>query len=72
MAKLKKTKTIAPRLANGDSRIPWGGRLPEDIKEGLRAIAIDENKSVSWVMEEVVIDYFHMRRPKYIKTKEKK
>lgn len=60
-----KTRIVAPRLANGDSRVPFGHGLPEEIKEGLRSIARRENKSMSWVMEEVIIDYFSLRRPKY-------
>lgn len=56
---------IAPRLANGDSRVPFGHGLPEAIKEGIRTIAGKENKSMSWVMEEVIIDYFGLRKPRY-------
>lgn len=56
---------IAPRLANGDRRVGFGHGLPEEIKEGLRAIAERENKSMSWVMEEVVYDYFGMKRPQF-------
>jgi len=58
-------KHIAPRLASGDSRVGFGHGLPEAIKEGLRRIAERENKSMSWVMEEVIIDYFNLRRPRY-------
>lgn len=68
MAKEKKTRTIAPRLANGDSRVPFSHGLPDYIKEGLRAIAAHENKSMSWAMEEVIIDYFGLKRPKYKKV----
>lgn len=60
-------KTIAPRLSNGDSRLGIGHRLPANIKDGLRAIAARENKSVSWVIEEVIIAYFGMRTPRYRK-----
>jgi hypothetical protein len=63
------SKMIAPRLANGDSRISIGHCLPEHVKDGLRAIAIHENKSVSWVLEEVIISYFGLRAPKYKKRK---
>jgi hypothetical protein len=66
-----KTKKIAPRLANGESRVPFGHGLPDYIKEGIRAIAAHENKSMSWVMEEVIIDYFGMKRPKYLKRSDK-
>jgi hypothetical protein len=62
---MRKRRIIAPRLANGDSRVPFGHGLPEDIKDGIRAIARKENKSMSWVIEEVIIDYFNLRRPKY-------
>lgn len=48
------------------------GRLPEDIKEGLRAIARMEGKSMSWVKEEIIIEFFKLRGhrvrlPKYKK-----
>lgn len=61
----KSARTIAPRLADGRSRVTDYGRLPEDIKEGLRKIARMERKSMSWVKEEVIIRYFKMRRPEY-------
>lgn len=64
--KEKKTRTIAPRLKSGDIRAEIHNRLPPEIKAGLRLIAEKERKSVSWVLEEVVIDYFSMRRPKYV------
>lgn len=64
-----KHKQIAPRLASGDSREAFGHGLPAEVKEGLRAIARREGKSMSWVMEEVIIDYFNLRRPKYVKPK---
>jgi len=60
-------KHIAPRLANGKSREAWGGRLPEAIKYGLYQIARREGKSVSWVMEEVIIQFFGLNQPRYIK-----
>jgi hypothetical protein len=59
------SRQIAPRLANGDSRVSFGHGLPESIKNGLRSIARRERKSMSWVMEEVIIDYFKLARPKY-------
>lgn len=58
-------RQIAPRLANGDPRERLYGRLPADIKYGLRRIARHENKSMTWVIEEVIIDYFRLDRPKY-------
>lgn len=63
------TVKIAPRLANGDSRVGFGHGLPESVKEGLRAIARREGKSMSWVMEEVIIDYFGLKRPQYKKAR---
>jgi len=65
--KARRPRQIAPRLANGHSRIQWGGRLPDYVKDGLRKIARSENKSMSWVMEEVVIEFFDLARPKYAK-----
>jgi len=62
-------KQIAPRLFNGDSRVSFGHGLPEHIKDGLRHIAAKENKSMSWVMEEVIIDYFNLKRPRYKERK---
>ena len=62
---MAKKFTIAPKLANGDSRVRDYGRLPEEIKEGLRAIARHERKSMSWIKEEIIIDYFNLRKPKY-------
>ena len=66
-----KPRTIAPRLFNGDSRVGIGHGLPPEIKEGIKRIAASENKSVSWVLEVIIIDYFGMRRPKYIERKKK-
>jgi hypothetical protein len=59
----------APRLANGDSRVKDYGRLPSDVKEGLRDIARMEGKSMSWVKEEVILQFFGLKRPKYVKPK---
>lgn len=62
-------RTISPRLANGENRLSIGHRLPPDIKHGLFSIARKENKSVGWVLEEVIIDYFSLRGPKYVLPK---
>lgn len=66
---IKKKRQIAPRLASGLSRVGIGHGLPEEIKEGLRLIAQRKNKSVSWVLEEVIIDWFRLPKPEYIKPK---
>lgn len=63
-----KHKQIAPRLSIGKPRVSFGGRLPNQIKEGLRAIARDENKSMSWVMEETIIRFFKLKAPSYKET----
>jgi hypothetical protein len=55
----------APRLASGKMRVRLYGRLPDSVKEGLRGIALAEGKSMSWVIEEVLIDYFVLDVPKY-------
>jgi hypothetical protein len=55
----------APRLVSGETRVRLGNRLPPDIKEGLREIARLEGKSMSWVVEEVIIRYFRLPRPRY-------
>jgi hypothetical protein len=65
-------RQIAPRLASGRSRVPFGHGLPDAIKDGIRAIATHERKSMSWVMEEAIIDYFGLRPPKYKKAKKKR
>lgn len=67
--KIKKSRIIAPRLASGDRRESIGHGLPPDIKAGVRHIAASENKSVSWVLEQVIIKYFGLRTPKYIERK---
>jgi hypothetical protein len=72
MARFKvehRPRIIAPRLANGEKRVGFGHGLPPHIKEGLRRIAAKENKSMSWVMETVIIDYFSLRPPQYIPKK---
>lgn len=71
MAKTHVPRIIAPRLFGGVKRENYGGRLPPHVKDGLRLIAKQENKSMSWVMEEVIIRYFKMRTPKYIKKVDK-
>lgn len=62
-------KMIAPRLASGEKRIGFCHGLPPVVKEGIRRIADRENKSMSWVMEEVVIAFFHFRAPQYTPRK---
>lgn len=63
---------IAPRLANGDKRETLGHGLPPHIKDGLRNIARSENKSLSWVLEQIIIEYFGFKQPEYIARKNDK
>jgi predicted transcriptional regulator len=65
----RRTRTISPRLASGDSRLIISHRLPDEVKEGLRSIADYENKSMGWVLEQCILDYFNLKRPKYKKGK---
>jgi predicted transcriptional regulator len=58
-------KQIAPRLLDKESRDSYTGGLPPEVKEGLYAIARKECKSVSWVLEQLIIDYFGLKKPKY-------
>lgn len=66
---MRKTRIIAPRLFSGDRRESIGHGLPPEVKAGLKSIARSENKSVSWVLEEIIIEYFGFKRPKYIERK---
>ncbi len=66
----KKTKQIALRLVHGE-RVRDYGRLPEDIKEGLRDIATLEGKSMSWVKEQCIIRFFKLDKPEYIPRKKR-
>jgi hypothetical protein len=65
----KNKRTISPRLADGASRVNIYHRLPDEIKEGLRAIAHEEKESVGWVLEQVIIRYFKFDKPEYKKVK---
>jgi hypothetical protein len=70
MGQMKYTKTIAPRLYSGECRDTYSGGLPPHIREGLRKIAKDERQSVSWVLEQIIIDHFpNLRKPRYVERK---
>lgn len=64
-------RKIAPRLASGDSRESLGHGLPPAIKEGLKRIAAQQGRSLSWILEEIIIDHFKLRRPVYMPPKPK-
>ena len=61
MPQQKSRRRIAPRLASGDRRIPFGHGLPEAIKDGLREIARMENQSMAWVLEQLIVDWLCSR-----------
>jgi hypothetical protein len=67
--KMNRRKQICPRLYKG---IREGNfhRLPYEIKRSLMNIARDENKSMSWVLEQVIIDYFQLDVPRYKKIED--
>lgn len=67
---IKKSKEISPRLIHG-WRDGISHRLPHYVKEGLKDIARMENKSVGWVLEEIIIKFFGFKRPQY-KTRKKR
>lgn len=52
-------KRIAPRLANGDKRASIGHGLPPHIKRGLALRAYRERQSVSWLLEQLIVDSFN-------------
>jgi hypothetical protein len=66
---MKQPIQFAPRLLSGYTRVRVYAAWPEDIKEGLRAIARMERKSMNWVIEQVIIRYFRLQKPEYVKTK---
>ena len=69
--KVHKVREICPRLSSG-GRTGNFHRLPEEVKSSLMGIARDENKSMSWVLEQVIIDYFQLDLPRYKKLEEDK
>ena len=61
---------IAPRLASGLSRDSLGHKLPPHIKRGLHLIAARENKSVSWVIEQIIYAHFGFTPPRFVGTRD--
>lgn len=62
----KKNKTTQYNLLlQYGTRLDNHHYLPEGIKEGLKEIARSERKSVSRILEEALIDYFGLKKPKY-------
>lgn len=60
----------APLLKYG-IRVSFGSRLDPLVKAGLRAIAREEGKSMSWVVEETIIRYFKVKHCLYKETKKR-
>jgi hypothetical protein len=67
-----KTKTIAPRLLSGKVRQHWGGGLPPEVKREIRRMAVERRESVSWMMEQIILEYFGIKVPEYITRKPRK
>lgn len=55
--RLVKHRRIAPRLASGERRESAGNSIPPILKYALRVIATQENRSLSWVIEQILIDW---------------
>ena len=64
--KFRRPRRIAPRLANGESRDGLGSRLAPEVKRGLQMRAVAENKSMSWIIEEMLVARLHLKRPEYV------
>jgi hypothetical protein len=50
-------RRIAPRLTSGERREPSGNAMPPLLKFALRVIAEQENRSLSWVIETILLDW---------------
>lgn len=61
----KKTRTYAPSLERGYRKLNVWLRLAPSVRYGLEQIAKQEKKSINWVLEEVIVYYFHLEEPKY-------
>lgn len=61
LGRLKRAMKIKsqPRLKHG-ARLPKGASLHPAVKHGLESIARKERRSVSWVIHEIVADYFNL------------
>jgi hypothetical protein len=53
--RVERHRRIAPRLTSGERRIASGNALPPVLKFALRVIAEQENRSLSWVIEEILL-----------------
>lgn len=55
----KRKLKFQPRI-KGIVRIPKHGSFHPDVEEGIRTIAYKEKRSYSWVIAEIVSDYFNI------------
>jgi hypothetical protein len=62
-------RRIAPRLASGECRDKTGISLPPAVKRGLRMRAYAHNQSISWALEQMIIETYGFREPRYIERK---
>ena len=51
---------IAPKLKD-DIRVRLSGRLPPRVKEALRAYSRRHDISMSWIVENIILDAFHVK-----------
>jgi len=62
---------IAPRLKNGDKRIPGYSGLPLALRVEIARLAKEENCSKSWVIEQIILEWagikIKYKEPKHIK-----
>jgi hypothetical protein len=73
---MRRPRAIAPRLATGEKREHQSHGLPPWIKDALREAARVDNVSVSWIEEQIVVEWLEatgrrFRRPRYLPRKKK-
>jgi predicted transcriptional regulator len=62
----RRARRIAPRLRSGKSREALAHGIPEHIKAALKMIAASRNESVSWMLEQALVEYFGYDAPEYV------
>src|SRR5262245_23244113 len=62
----RRPRHIAPRLSNGDKRVSNSGALPPKVKYALQMVAAARGESLSWVLEQLYYEHFHLKVPDYI------
>ena len=66
---MSRTRRIAPRLANGESRARLYNAFPPEMKLALQTIAARDSISLNFLMEQKMLEAFRLRRPVYRKEK---